>query len=97
MKNEGDVKRAIKNLLKKYGWWFFMPKANQFGTNGIPDFVCLRGGTFLGIEAKFGYNKPSDLQEARMAEIRAAGGIAVWVNEDRLEALEKMLEKLSAI
>lgn len=94
--DEGDVKRAIKKLLTKYGWWYFMPKANQFGTNGVPDFICLRKGIMLAIEAKFGRNKPSDLQEERMKEIREQGGIAVWTNEDRLEQLEKLLEKLSA-
>lgn len=96
MKNEGDVKKRIKRMLKKHGWWNFMPKANQFGTNGIPDFICLKNGVFLGIEAKFGYNKPSDLQNARMEEIRANGGHAVWVNEDRLDSLEKLLGALGA-
>lgn len=95
-KDEGDVKKAIKALLKRHGWWYFMPKANQFGINGIPDFICLRSGVMLAIEAKFGRNKPSDLQEARMDEIRANGGYAVWVNEDRLNKLDLLLGALSA-
>lgn len=88
---EDDVKKEIKRLLKKYHWWYFMPKANQFGTNGIPDFICLRDGRFLAIEAKYSKNRPSELQKDRMEEIRRNGGLAVWINEDRLELLEELL------
>lgn len=94
--DEGDVKKAIKDMLKRHGWWYFMPKANQFGTNGIPDFICLRNGIMLAIEAKFGRNTPSDLQDARMKEIRKNGGYAVWVNETRLEQLDRLLGALGA-
>lgn len=96
MNNEGDVKREIKKLLKRHGWWYFMPPANGFGTNGIPDFICLRNGIFLAIEAKFGYNKPSELQRERMQEIRKHGGHAIWINESRLESLDKVLGALGA-
>lgn len=69
-----------------------MPSASQYGTNGIPDFICCRRGKFLAIEAKFGYNEPSDLQDTRMTEIRDSGGLAVWVNEKRLDKLELLLK-----
>lgn len=88
---EDDVKREIKKLLKRHGWWYFMPAAGAFGKSGIPDFICCKDGKFLAIEAKFGYNKPKDTQKARMEEIRAAGGVAVWVNEDRLDTLDTVL------
>ena len=93
--SEADVKDAIKKLLKKYGWWFFMPAANQFGSSGIPDFVCCKTGRFLGIEAKFNKNKPSELQKDKMQAIRDHGGIAIWVNENRLYLLEALLRKLN--
>lgn len=93
-KDEGDVKKAIKKLLKQYGWWYFMPKAGPYGTNGVPDFICCKDGRFFAIEAKFAYNKPKPLQEERMKEIREAGGIAVWVNESKLDMLESLLRKL---
>lgn len=93
-KNEGDVKKVIKRLLKKHGWWHYMPAGSQFGTGGIPDFICCKNGKFLAIEAKYLYNKPSDLQQMRMEEIRGAGGIAVWVNENKLEQLETLLERI---
>jgi hypothetical protein len=95
MNSESDVKREIKKLLKQFGIWYFMPQAGKFGTSGIPDFVCCTPkGRFLSIEAKFGYNKPSDLQQSRMEDIRAKGGIAIWVNENRLLQLEALLERL---
>lgn len=94
--DEGDVKKVIKALLKKHGWWYFMPAANQFGRSGIPDFICLRNGVMLAIEAKFDRNKPSDLQQDRMKEIRQNGGYAVWVNENRLSDLDTLLGALGA-
>jgi Holliday junction resolvase len=92
--NEAHVKREVKKLLREWGWWFFMPQAGQFGTSGIPDFMCCKYGRMLTIETKFGYNKPTDLQQARMDEIRRAGGIAIWVNETRLPRLELLLAAL---
>lgn len=92
---EDDVKKYIKALLKYYGVWYFMPSASQYGTSGIPDFICCYRGRFLSIEAKFGYNKPTDLQGIRMEEIREAHGIAVWINENRLEGLERLLIRLT--
>ena len=92
--SEDHVKREIKKLLKHYGWWYFMPAANQFGRSGIPDFICCKDGKFLAIEAKFGYNKPTDSQTDRMAEIRKAGGVAVWVNETKLDLLDSLLKAL---
>lgn len=92
--DESDVKRDIKKLLKKYGIWYFMPSASEFGKSGIPDFICCVHGTLLAIEAKFGYNKPTEMQRDRINEINAAGGIAIWVNENRLHLLERLLQKL---
>lgn len=91
---EDDVKDAIKKLLQKYGWWYFMPPASQFGSGGIPDFICCKDGRFLGIEAKFGNNKPTDRQHGKLEDIRRHGGIGIWVNETRLPLLEALLRKL---
>lgn len=92
--DEAGVKREVRKLLKAWGWWYFMPSASKFGTSGIPDFVCCNYGRMLTIETKFGYNKPTELQQARMNEIRAAGGIAIWLNEDKLVKLEILLSAL---
>lgn len=93
-KDEGDVKKHIKEMLKASGIWYFMPSAGKFGTNGIPDFICCKKGRFVGIEAKYGYNKPSDLQVVRMEEIFEAGGVTMVVNENNLEEAEVWLRDL---
>lgn len=93
--SEADVKRYVKALLKAYKIWYFMPGATQFGKSGIPDFICCCKGKFFAIETKFGHNIPTDLQYTRMQEIRDGQGIAVWVNEDRLQLLERLLQRLT--
>lgn len=94
LSSEADVKREVKKLLKTWGWFYFMPQAGQYGAAGIPDFICCKFGLMLAIETKFGYGKPTPLQQERMKEIREAGGIAVWVNENKLVQLELLLATL---
>lgn len=94
--NEFDVKKEIKRLFKNYNIWFFMPNAGMYGSSGIPDFIACYKGKLITVEAKFGNNKPTPLQETRMKEIREHGGIAVWVNEEKLEQLEALLRKITS-
>lgn len=89
---EADVKAEIKSLLKRHGWFWWMPPANGFGKAGATDFHALRGGVFLAIEAKFGTNKPTPLQVGFMHSIHAEGGLAMVVNERRLDAFTTWLE-----
>lgn len=92
-RNEGDVKREIKKLLKRHKWFYWMPAANAFGTVGAPDFLALRGGVFLGIEAKFGKNKPTAPQRAFGQSILAESGFSFVVNEDLLPVLERWMQR----
>ena len=51
MKNEGDVKKAVKKVLDKTdNCYYFMPPANGYGRSGIPDFIGQVNGYFFGIE-----------------------------------------------
>lgn len=93
-KNEADVKKHVKEILKANNIWFFMPQAGQFGNSGIPDFICCKHGAFIAIETKFGYNKPTALQETRIEEIQHAGGVTMVVNETNLELAEVWLRDL---
>lgn len=54
MRLEDDVKKAIKDVLKKYApqLWYYMPVQNGMGVTGIPDFVVCYRGQFIGVEAK---------------------------------------------
>ena len=91
---EADVKKAVKLIFKKHHVWYFCPAMGQYGRAGIPDFIaCCRGGLFA-VETKLGKEKPTPLQEMEIDRINAAGGMAVCINEDKLEMLEKLVIKL---
>lgn len=90
--NEAGVKREVKKLLTKHGWYYWMPSANAFGTSGIADFNAVRSGKFLAIETKFGSNKPTPLQRRYLEQVAAHGGLTMVVNERNLDKLEELLK-----
>lgn len=90
--NEAGVKREVKKLLTKYGWYYWMPPSNAFGRAGIADFNAVRGGRFLAIETKFGSNKPTPLQRRFLDSIAEHGGLAVVTTEKTLSELEDLLQ-----
>lgn len=92
---EGAVKKKVRAWLKAHGIWYFQPAANGFGTSGIPDFIAIIHGIFVGIETKAPKreNTLTENQKARLAEIRAAGGIALVVSDvTQLEELNELIE-----
>jgi hypothetical protein len=79
MKNEGDVKKVVKDVLKQTdGCWWFMPPANGYGRAGIPDFVGNVRGHFFAIETKFGKGVATPNQMREMEKITQTGG-QVWI------------------
>lgn len=80
---EGKVKDQVKKLLKARGIWYYMPMQNGMGVVGIPDLICCWDGRFLAIETKApGKQKATTPnQKARIREIRAAGGMAIVVDD----------------
>ena len=94
IRNEHDVKREVRKLLTKYGWYTWMPPANGYGKGGISDFHALKDGKFLAIETKYGGNTTTTLQAKFMASIAAAGGYAVVVNEMTLDTFEFLLGQI---
>lgn len=89
--NEGDVKNAVKKLFKKYGWFYWMPPGNGYGTSGVADFNALKGGRFLALETKFGSNKPTPAQTNYLRNVQVMGCLAMVVNEKTLVDLEEWL------
>jgi hypothetical protein len=79
MKNEGDVKKVVKDVLKstKNCWWF-MPPANGFGRAGIPDFVGIVNGLGFAIETKFGKGTTTANQNREIEAVSQSGG-EVWI------------------
>lgn len=89
---EGRVKAAIKKVLEAHGAYFFLPVSNGMGAMGIPDILACLHGRFIGIEAKSGTNKPTDLQTLNLKRIDDAGGLALVINETNLPLLRDILE-----
>jgi Holliday junction resolvase len=84
---EGKVKDKVVKILKQYGVYYFFPVTGGYGASGIPDIVCCHNGRFIAIECKAGKNKTTPLQDAHIARIRAAGGVAVVINEENVDGL----------
>lgn len=91
MRDEKDVKKAIKKLLDKFGWFWWMVPANGYGKSGVSDIHALKAGVFLAIEAKFGSNKPTALQIGFLNSINAEDAYGFVVNDKNLDELEAFL------
>ena len=90
-RDEGWVKKQIKNRLSKYPhlhWW--MPNAGAFGVSGQHDFMICQMGVFWSIEAKYGTNTPTDNQITFAKRIREAGGFCLMVNEKNLDEVDRV-------
>jgi len=93
MTPEAKVKKKVKQVLAEVGAYYAMPMGTGFGNAGVPDFlVCLRG-RFYGIECKASGNKPTALQLKHISDIRAAGGVALVIDETNVENLRKEMER----
>lgn len=90
---EVKVKKQIRKMLDAAGAYYAMPIGSGYGNSGVPDFLICSDGKFIAVEAKAGNNKPTALQEQHIAEIQAAGGIALVINENNLNTLKELLCK----
>jgi hypothetical protein len=95
MQNEKDVKRKVKAILDKHRWFWWMPPANAYGKGGVSDFIALKTGTFMGIETKFGTNKPTAMQIAFLNSVRAEDGFGFVVTDKNYEYLNQFLESFA--
>ena len=75
---EGYDKADIKNYLDSIGVWHFSPYMAGFGKAGVPDIICCIDGVFCAIEVKREGKEPTPIQQRRIEELEAAGGIAFW-------------------
>jgi hypothetical protein len=89
--NEGHVKRAVKKLLTKHDYFWWMPPANGFGQSGISDIHAVKRGMFMAIETKFGRRDPTPMQLAFLNSMRAADHFAFVVRDTTLDAFEAFL------
>jgi len=63
--------------------------------NGTPDILACLRGRFIGIEAKAGSNKPTDLQTSNLISIDKAGGLALVINETNVDSLPAYLTNVT--
>jgi Holliday junction resolvase len=89
---EKKVKDKVVKILKERGVYYFYASTHGFGRSGVPDLVCCHNGRFFAIECKAGGNTTTALQDREIAAIRAAGGIAMVINEDNIAAVSLILE-----
>lgn len=97
MTPEGRVKAAVKKRLKELGAWYYMPVQNGMGIVGVPDFVCCLGGRMVAIETKAPGKRSNTTpnQDRQIALIRAAGGIAVVIDDvDQMNEILNQLEEV---
>ena len=88
---EKKVKAKVVAHLKEMGAYYFYPVTGGYGSSGVPDIVGCHRGRFFGIECKAGKNKPTKLQELNLKQIKAAGGIALVINEENLSDVTHIL------
>lgn len=91
---ESKVKKKVVAILKALGAYYFYPVTGGYGGSGVPDIVGCHHGKFFGIECKAGKNKPTPLQEKNLSAIAATGGIAMVVNEDNINDVQRILGEL---
>lgn len=88
---ESKVKAKVVAELKRLGAYYFFPVTSGYGSSGVPDIVGCLGGTFFGIECKAGRGKPTALQLMNLRQIRAAGGVALIINETNVAEVANCL------
>jgi len=92
MTPEAKVKKQIRKILEAEGVYYAMPMGTGYGNSGVPDFLCCVAGTFMAIEAKAGKGKTTALQDEHIAQIKAAQGVALVINEKNIDELVRMLQ-----
>lgn len=92
MTPEAKVKKQIRAILEAEGVYYAMPMGTGYGNSGVPDFLCCVAGTFMAIEAKAGKGKTTALQDEHIAQIKAAQGVALVINEKNIDELVRMLQ-----
>ena len=76
MASEKSFENKIKRYLKDRGCYRVKYHGNYYSENGTPDILACVNGYFLAIEVKAQNGKPSELQLAKINDIRKAGGFA---------------------
>jgi len=90
MTPEAAVKAKIHRALKAQGAYAVNYIGGLHANNGTPDILACLDGRFIGIEAKAGSNKPTELQLVNLRKITESGGLALVINETNLELVHDL-------
>lgn len=74
---ESYEKKDVDKYLASIGAYVVKPAAFGYGKSGNADRVVCIAGTFWSIEVKRQGKGPTVLQQERMDEVKAAGGMAI--------------------
>lgn len=88
---ESKVKAKIHAILKANDAYAVNYIGGMHANNGTPDILACVNGRFIGIEAKAGSNRPTDLQMSNLRRIYEAGGSALVINDVNLHMLDGVL------
>ena len=97
MANESAFVAKIKRYLKDKGAYCEKIWGGGFQSAGIPDIIACYKGYFVGLEAKVGNNKPSEIQKAKIKAINNAGGFAkvVWTMDEVIDFINYIDKEIS--
>lgn len=74
---EGRLARKIIKSWQQQGVFAYKVHGSEYQPAGIPDISGIYQGWSVWCEVKLPGNKPSDIQEHRISQIRSAGGLVV--------------------
>lgn len=94
MTPEAKVKKKVTEILKAHGAYYFYPVTGGYGASGVPDIIGCINGRFFGIECKAGRGTTTALQEKNIKQIRDTGGEALVINEQNIEEVQILMNKL---
>lgn len=92
MAQEKQFENKIKTYLKGKGCYCVKYFGCNYSTSGTPDILACVNGYFLAIEVKAQTGKPSELQLAKIRQIRDAGGFAYIVYPTGWEKLKAIVD-----
>lgn len=91
---EAKVKSQVVSILKAHGVYYFFSATHGYGKSGVPDITACYKGRYIGIECKAGNNKPTALQDREIVAIHKAGGVAMVINENNINAVREILTRI---
>lgn len=94
MAQEKIFENKIKKYLKDKGCYCVKYFGCNYSTSGTPDILACVNGYFVAIEVKAQTGKPSELQLAKIRQIREAGGFAYVAYPSGWDRLKAIIDDL---